>query len=354
MNSTGNSPTGSGGAQVNLGPGPGNGGSLVVGVGGNDSVARDPNDPRDVPVREKVCDAAGVCTCLRLALLGTLESNATNKDTQPFIDWLNDNSGGTATVTMVSTKPAVDATFLSGYDILVVANVNGWSFSAAEKAAVEAWVKETGGGIISLTGFVSEPTEPPATSQLISFSGINYNANKTAVDGQPKPVFYQGGSTDLKPCLAWSGTSEAIITAPVAFKPQTGSLEKLTLSLSYVGAFIGFGVTAPAGATVVATDPVSGDNMAVAYEVEGKGRIFAFGDEWVIFQNQWEPTGQPNNKQMDQYNPCWQPAVGNAAGFFHSVQTLYQTKQFWYNAINWVAPPNQCNFVVDDPDVVVK
>jgi hypothetical protein len=36
------------------------------------------------------------------------------------------------------------------------------------------------------------------------------------------------------------------------------------------------------------------------------------------------------------------------------VQTLYQTKQFWYDAINWVAPPNECGFQVEDPDVVVK
>ena len=47
-------------------------------------------------------------------------------------------------------------------------------------------------------------------------------------------------------------------------------------------------------------------------------------------------------------------ASGTAAGFFQSVETLYQTKQFWYNVINWVAPPNACNFTITDPDVVVK
>ncbi|HXK17112.1 MAG TPA: hypothetical protein VNG33_04900, partial [Polyangiaceae bacterium] len=117
-------------------------------------------------------------------------------------------------------------------------------------------------------------------------------------------------------------------------------------------AFIGFGVTAPAGATVVATDPVSNQPMAVALEVEGRGRVLAFGDEWVIFKNQWEPTGNPNNMQMDMYNKCWEPAQGSAPGFFQSVKTLYQTKQFWYDAINWVAPPNQCNFTIRDPEVV--
>jgi hypothetical protein len=302
-----------------------------------------------------MCDANGEnCTCLRLALLGTLDSAANNKDTKPFIDWLNAKSGGTATVTMVSTKPTLTADWLANYDVLLVANVNGWAFSADEKAAVQKWSHDGGGGIISLTGFVSTASEPADTSQLISFSGITYNSTRTAENGQSKPVYYQGGTVDLKECLAWTGSSDAIITAPIKFTPQTGSMEKLTASLDYVGAFIGYGVTPPAGATTVATDPVSGQPMAVALEVEGRGRVLAFGDEWVIFANQWEPTGNPNNMQMDQYNKCWQPASGSDPGFFQSVKTLYQTKQFWYDAINWVAPPNQCNFTVQDPDVVVK
>lgn len=340
------------GSQPNLLPTSGSGG-LLVNVGGTGSGVKDPNDPRDVPVRQKTCDANGAnCTCLRLALLGTLDSAAANKDTQPFIDWLNGKSDGTATVSMVATKPTLDAMFLSNYDILLIANVNGWAFSAAEKAAVETWVKESGGGIISLTGFVSTASEPADTSQLISFAGLGYTSVHSAENGQPLPVYYKDGTVDLKECLAWTGGSDAIITTPIKFTPQTGSMEKLTKSLSYVGAFIGFGVTAPAAATVVATDPASGQNMAVAYEVDGKGRILAFGDEWVIFKNQWEPTGNPNNMTMDQNNKCWQPAVGADAGFFQSVKTLYQTKQFWYDAINWVAPPNECNFTVSDPDVV--
>jgi hypothetical protein len=316
---------------------------------------RDPNDQRNVPVRKKTCDAAGEnCTCLRLALLGTLDSAANAKDTKPFIDWLNGNSGGTATVTMVNTKPTLDEAFLSQYDILLVANVNGWTFSAAEVAAVQSWSLKGGGGIVALTGFVSTAGEPAATSQLMQFAGVSFTSPQTANGGQGKPVYYKGGSTDLKQCLAWSGSSDAIITSPIKFTAQTGSLEKLTSNLNYVGAFVGWNVVAPAGATVVATDPVTGKNMAVATEVSGAGRVFAFGDEWVIFANQWEPAGKPNNQQQDQYNPCWVAASGDEPSFFHSVQTLYQTKQFWYNVINWVAPPNECNFVIKDDDVVIR
>jgi hypothetical protein len=47
------------------------------------------------------------------------------------------------------------------------------------------------------------------------------------------------------------------------------------------------------------------------------------------------------------------PPADGGTDFFHSVATLYQTKQFWYDAINWVAPPNECSFKIEDKYVVV-
>jgi len=355
--------TGGTGSMI-TGPNGGTGNSLII--GGNDTT-RDPNDMREVPVRQKVCDAAGKCTCLRLALLGTLASAAVDSDSDAFVSWLNTNSDGTATLTKVATKPTVDAAFLANYDILLVANVNGWAFSDAEKSAVAQWVTGAGGGIITLTGFESTATEAAATSQLVAFAGMGYAGTAEAqwtapAKGETYPVYYKGGTVDLKQCMEWNGTAGGMqhtsprITTPIKFTPQEGQLGKLTLGLDYVGAFIGWPALAPADSKVLAKDPVSGGNMAVAYEYQGKGRIFTFGDEWVIFTNQWVPNGTPAMNQADAGNKCYVPAgsVGNASAFFHSVQTLYQTKQFWYDVINWVAPPNECNFVVKDPDVVVK
>ena len=342
----GSSGTGAGGTGV--------GGSIITPQGGTGT--RDPNDMRDLPVRKRTCDANGMnCTCLRLALLGTLDSSADETDTTPFVTWLNGNSDGTATVTMVTTKPTIDAAFLGGYDILVVANVNAWTFSAAEKDAVHNWMLQTGGGVVSLTGFDSTAGEPAATSQLIEPAGFSYQAMATApATGQSLPVYFEGGTTNLRNCLWWSGNRQAGITTPIRFAPQVGSMEKLTFELDYVGAFIGWAVSSPAGATVVATDPVTGLPIATALELDGKGRILVFGDEWIIFANQWLAVGTPDNGQMDMYNPCWNAPVGSEPGYFHSVQTLYQTKQFWYNAVSYVAPPNECGFTIVDPDVVVR
>jgi hypothetical protein len=323
---------------------------------------RDPNDTRDLAARPMSCDSSGNCTCLRLALIGTLDSAANAKDTKPFEDWLNGNSGGTARVTSIPTKVPFDDAFLGMYDILLVANVNGWTFSADEQAAVAKWVRESGGGIVTVTGFSSTATEAAATSQLVSFAGMGYSGTSmndcTAPDaGKSVAIHYKGGAADLRNCInLWSLASdkEASNTTPIKFTPQTGSLEKLTTSLDLVGAYIGWPVNAPKGATVVATDPMTKKPMGVALEVDGKGRIFSFGDEWVIFANQWAPMGTFIDPRMDTSNPCWQPSDGTNPGFFHSVKSLYQTKQFWYNVINWVAPPSECSFTIDDPDVVVK
>lgn len=343
------------------------GSGVVLNTSGNGPLPMDPNDPRNVPVRPKLCDANGMnCTCLRLALVGTLDSSANAKDTKPFIDWLNGNSDGTAKVTMINAKPTVDATFLAQYDILVIANVNGWTFSADEKAAVASWVKDQGGGLVTLTGFVSTAAEPAATSQLVEFAGMGYTGGAMTdwtapATGNTTPIYYKGGSADLRNCLnLWNQAAdkEASQTTAIKFMPQAGPLEKLTASLDYVGAYIGWPVAAPAGSTVIATDPMTGKNMAVALEVQvegqGRGRILSFGDEWIVFTNQWQPTGTFIDQRMDATNPCWQAPVGTTPSFFQSVKSLYQTKQFWYNIINWVAPPSECNFTIEDPDVVVK
>jgi hypothetical protein len=308
-----NSRDGTGGSGT-VSPGGGSGNSLNVGMTGMMGMP-DPTDTRTLPIRQQVCDASGKCSCLRLAMLGTLTSAATDSDSAAFVTWLNGMSDGTATLTNVPTKPSIDATFLAQYDILLVANVNTWVFSADEKAAIEKWVTDTGGGIITLTGFESTPAERDASSQAVSFSGINYG---TATDttpmtapasGQSEPVYYQGGTTNLKDCLIRNGVtgthSSPDITTPIQFTPQTdttSNLTKLTLDLNYVGAFIGWPVTAPAGATVLAKDPVTGGNMAVALEYNGKGRILSFGDEWVIYTNEWQQAGTPAMSQMDPSN----------------------------------------------------
>lgn len=303
------------------------------------------------------CKDEADCTCLRLALLGNLDSKAVDKDTSAFVDWLNGSSGGTAKVTMFEQKPSFDAAFFEEFDILIVANVNSWSFSGEEKDAVAAWVRDAGGGILTLTGFTSESNEPTATSQLLEFSGISYGSTRVAERGENLPIYYRGGTENLRNCLVRNGVSsnDAVITTPIAFSAESGDYARITQNLEYVGAYIGWEVVPSSDATVIAVDPTTQKPMVVVKQV-GQGRVFVFGDEWVIFANQWVAQGTPTNMQMDAYNPCWVEASASPTGspFFHSVSSLYQTKQFWFNAVTWLAPAQQCEFVVIDDDVILK
>jgi hypothetical protein len=343
------SATGAGGT-LNTNPA-GTGGSVVL---NSYSFASTTSTVDAGPGRAKVCDDAGNCVCLRLALIGTLDSAANANDTTAFTGWLNSSSQGTATVTTYTTQPTLDDTFLSGYDILLIANVDGWTFSAADKQAVANWVTSTGGGIMTLTGFTSVATEPADTSQLISFAGMGYTSVETATpEGQN--INEDAGVTAFpKYCIAWGSSSDAIITTPIALTPETGSLAALTFDVSYIGAFMGWGVDTPPGSTVVATDPVSNEPMLVA-DVVGSGKILSWGDEWITLENQWVSTGTPPNTQLDQYNQCYHmvndAGLSDPNNYYYSVQNYYQTKQFWYDAITWVAPPSQCTFTITDPSV---
>jgi hypothetical protein len=306
-------------------------------------------EEEEAEARTEQCDENGEnCTCLTLALMGTLDSAATDTDTGAFTEWMNGNSGGSAVVTNVSEKPLLNAEYLAQFDILVLANINGWTFSEEEKQAVNDWVTVTGGGIISLTGFKSDAQEVIDTSQLISFSGLTYagsgQADWTANNGQNSSVTYQDGTEDLKNCLPSDPNGGAVITTAIPITPQTGELETLSASLDYVGAFIGWGVSAPDDATILATDPMSNKTIAAVKQV-GAGKVFVFGDEWVIFRNQWEGTSTNGDPK------CSVDGMGGDEK--HGVDTLYQTKQFWYNAISWVAPPNEC-FQITDTDVVIR
>lgn len=323
------------------------GDDLIVGADGSDGTGSSGG----------LCSDKGSCTCVRLALLGTLDSEAVDKDSSAFVEWLNGSSDETAEVTLFDQKPTIDAAFLESYDILIVANVNTWTFSESEKAAVATWVQEVGGGLLTLTGFSSEQSEPAATSQLLGFSGISYGKNKVAEHGEGLPIYYRGGAENLRNCLVRNGvtSNDAVITTPIAFASESGVSESLASNLNYVGAFIGWEVVVPAEATVIATDPTTMKPIAAAREM-GKGRVVAFGDEWIVFANQWIAAGTPTNMQMDQHNPCWVPVEESPTGtaFFHSVSSLYQTKQFWYNAVSWLAPARECVFVVNDDDVIIK
>jgi hypothetical protein len=79
----------------------------------------------------------------------------------------------------------------------------------------------------------------------------------------------------------------------------------------------------------------------------GAGKVFLFGDDWVTYTSQWLNGGQATT---DPNNPCWDATAAASC----LTGQVFQVKQFWYNCINYVAPPTECAFVVKDPSVVLQ
>lgn len=110
---------------------------------------------------------------LRIGILGTSPAGVGALEI-----WLEETS--TAEVETITTEPTLDSDFLDQFDVLVLQALqdaagptNQWTFSAAERSAFEAWVRQ-GGGVIALSGYTHEPDEALTTNGLVAFSGLQY------------------------------------------------------------------------------------------------------------------------------------------------------------------------------------
>jgi hypothetical protein len=275
------------------------------------------------------CDGGDACVCppFKLAVIGKPGKWGANPNGDPdtaLQDWLNSSSAGTAQVDNFINRPALTSDFLATYSVIILASLADdsntgpwWSFSAAEVAAFRAWV-ENGGGVISLTGYSGDPGEVGPLNQLIGFSGITYST-----DG------VWGTCADAQTCnCTHSDTlSEWNRTDPVVANLSTG--------VTFVGYQNGRPIIAPADAHVAAT--VDGTNNALVGKLVGKGRVLAYGDEWITYTSQWTGAGNPSASD---------PAC---AGYLP--QDKYQMSQFWYNMIRWSQPAASC-FTIVGPIVI--
>ena len=197
-----------------------------------------------------------------------------------------------------------------------------WRYGADEVSALADWVR-AGNGLVVLTGYGGNPDEVDPDNQLLAFAGISYGKGDTFASCPDNFCYFTDSSV---PFSAWSPGAflGAHMTAP---NGGTGA----------VGVFHGRPMTCietpPDGACqVVATDPQAGP-VGVAKQV-GKGRVFAWSDEWVTYTSQW---GGLNTHGAD----C------NG----HTASELYDVPQFWYNVLHWLLPDASC-FTILDPIVI--
>ncbi len=265
-----------------------------------------------------------VCSCVALATWGALGRYGAvpGMDGQDAITaWLNANSTGMAEY--FPTKPAITAETLAPFDVIILQDLRGWSFTAEEVAAFEAWVR-AGGGVMALQGYSDQPAEAATTNQLVAFSGMQYA-------GLAGPGDISTSAANSDGCAYCLGNSDR----------QGGwvSAHPIAKSISLVGAFYGRSIDPGASGQPVAN---WGGKVAGASAEVDAGRVFLFHDEWVTYNSQWDGSALVDD--------CRAVDVNHSCYGVHPTRE-YQIAQFWYNSIKWLSGDPQC-FDIRDNSIV--
>jgi hypothetical protein len=322
--SAGGGPGGSGATGGN-GAGATSGAGATGATGGTDPIIPIPDSGTSVNDAGLTCDAMGNCTCISIGMMGRLPTYGAipgQDNTSAFQQWLNSKSS--AAVDVVTTDTPLTPEFLGKYDVLVFQALEDreggplWTFTAEEKANLEAWLR-AGGGLITLTGYGAQATEVNPTNELVAFTGLSYKTDDIL------PNCPAGDS-----CCYCAGSS-----APMrGFNPS----HPISEHISVVGAFHGRSVNAPADALIVASE---GTLVYGATKELDAGRIFMFADEWVTYTSQWMAGGGDASCRTDPNHSCY----GRTPDLY------YQVPQFWYNALVWASGNAAC-FDIEDPAII--
>lgn len=265
-----------GGVGGPMGGGGGRGGGAPdAGAGQPDAGTGPPGD---------LCDLSGDgdCPCLHLAVLGF---RGKDYSSDVFADWLGALApGGVSSLGGATLTPQLLAT----YQVLVVEDVRhgtpgqagvgagiGRGFSSEEVDALAQWLTQ-GGGLVTLIGY-SDASELTNVNQLLAPLGLMYGAT----DGSWDPVTH------------W------------AEHPISNGVKRVPFR-------VGYGVGGAGMA--IAWEPNPGQyDIGRAAEV-GRGRVFAWGDEWIAYKDSLS-------------------------------QSDAQVARLWTNVLQWLVPPSQCQFL---------
>jgi hypothetical protein len=236
-------------------------------------------------------DGDGLCDCLHIGVLGYPGSYGQG---DLIRDWLH----GRAVPTAILAGEVLTPERLARLDVLLVQDVRdgvaqgtvgregtgigiGRVFSAAEVSALQNWV-DGGGGLMTLAGFSTSAGETTNVNRLLAPFGLSYGSQQVLA----------GGGTPI-PVTHWDGGH------PIA------------RGIAQIGVNNGYPVQG--GGTLVAWEPSPGANdLGRALEF-GRGHVFAWGDEWIEYDQEW--TNYPT----------------------------FQVKRLWLNALDWLTPAGYCH-----------
>ena len=308
------------------------------------SSGRDTGSPESLPdLKGYQCDDSGTCTLcqpVRILSLGQPAKYGANSgstdNTDAFQAFMNSNTKGTATMQMLETFTHITDLELSNYDVIILQALytnpydpNGlWAYTAADAAALHEWVNNQGGAVIAMSGYFSDNTiEIQPLNQLLAPFGITYDGDNTY-------------TTNDCPSISTWGPLCYCAYGSIPFANWNSLATDITKNLGKVGIFMGRSITCPGSdCQIVGTnnvDTTAQSNIVGVAKVTGKGRVFAWGDEWVTYTSQWGLTPDPQYDNATTYAQC----VG------YTPHTSYTVPQFWYNVFRWVAQTTCLTIVV--------
>jgi hypothetical protein len=274
-------------------------------------------------------------TPLRILSLGKAAeygAGSGSDSTDAFQAFMNGNTNGTATMKMQTQFKKIKDLGLSGnYDLVILQALYSqkpydppsslWAYGDDDAAALRDWVKNDGGAVVAMSGYFSDTAvETQPLNKLLSgsdkWTGITYNGDNTFSSCLDNKCYCTDSS------LSFGGWQTGYADYPA-----------LTHDLKKVGVLYGRSIACTGSDCQIFAKDTSG-NLGVAKKI-GKGRIFAWGDEWVTYTSQWGLTDRPTDSQQD------------CSGY--TAKTSYNVAQFWYNAFRWLVPENTCFTIILPP-----
>lgn len=218
----------------------------------------------------------GICDCLNIGILGS-PGFAPNSN---FETWLEAQGSMVTRTSLVNNPNVVTPAFLSPFDLVLLDRIER-ALTPAEAAALAAFVKDEGNGLITLIGYNFDNNNPAperdrANTALAPF-GLAYEGGYFG--DQVIPTFDQVHpvSKGIFDVQLWGG-----------IEPQDNGNQGTS--------------------TIFATYQQM--NAGIAHQTSMGGRVIVWGDEWITFDSDW--------------------------------QGFADVQDFWVNMVDWARPEGFC------------
>ena len=218
----------------------------------------------------------GICDCLNIGILGS-PGFAPNSN---FEMWLEAQGSSVTRTSLLNNPDVIKPAFLAAYDLILIDRIER-ALSPAEAAAIEAFVKTEGRGMITLIGY-------------------NFDNNNPAPERDR-------ANTVLTPFgLAYVGDYFGNAVIPT-FDPNHPVSQGI-VDVNFAGGIEPRDNGNQGTSKVFATWQAK--NAGLAHQTAMGGRVIVWGDEWITFDSDW--------------------------------QGFADVQDFWVNMVDWARPQDFC------------